>query len=122
MERLRRAEEFGIGKAEGDYILSLDADEEVSNELAGDIQQVVKFPPQGDKFRQSLPDGTSAPIFVNGFLMSRKNYFLGRWIKYGGFWPDRKLRLFRRGTGKFKETAVPRNIRGPRVQVQAESS
>ena len=95
-----------IGKAEGDYILSLDSDEEVSNELAGDIQQVVKFPPQGDKFRQSLPDGTSAPIFVNGFLMSRKNYFLGRWIKYGGFWPDRKLRLFRRGTGKFKETAV----------------
>jgi glycosyltransferase involved in cell wall biosynthesis len=95
-----------IDKAAGDWILSLDADEEVSNELTEEVQRVVKYPPQGDKFRQKLPDGTSSPIFVNGFLMPRKNYFLGRWIKRGGFWPDRKLRLFRRGSGRFKETAV----------------
>jgi len=44
-----------IGKAEGDYILSLDADEEVSNELAGDIQQVVKFPPKATNFGKACP-------------------------------------------------------------------
>ena len=95
-----------IDKATGDYILSLDADEEVSSEVALEIQTTVQNGPRGDKFRERLPDGTSAPIFVNGFLIPRKNYFLGRWIKHGGFWPDRKLRLFRHGTGKFKDAAV----------------
>ena len=95
-----------IDKAAGDYVLSLDADEEVSPELGEEIQTTVRNPPTGDKFRQKLPDGTSTPIFVNGFLMPRKNYFLGRWIRHGGFWPDRKLRLFRRNTGRFKNAAV----------------
>ena len=95
-----------IDKATGDYVLSLDADESVSLELADEIQATVRNAPKGDKFRQTLPDGTSAPIFVNGFVMPRKNHFIERWIKRGGFWPDRKLRLFRRGTGRFKEAAV----------------
>ena len=95
-----------IDKALGDFILSVDADEEVSNDLPEEIRWIVEHPPRGDKFRQKMPDGTSAPIFVNGFSMPRKNYFLGRWIKHGGFWPDPKMRLFRRGTGKFKSTAV----------------
>jgi glycosyltransferase involved in cell wall biosynthesis len=67
-----------INKAKGDYIFSLDADEEVSNELAKEIQGVVKYPPKEHKFRLKLPDGTSSPIFVKGFLMPRTNYFLGR--------------------------------------------
>jgi len=95
-----------IDKATGDYVLSLDADEAVSLELAEEVQTTVRDAPKGDKFRQTLPDGTSAPIFVNGFLMPRKNYFLGRWIKHGGFWPDHKLRLFRQSTGRFKDAAV----------------
>jgi glycosyltransferase involved in cell wall biosynthesis len=99
-----------IDKAEGDYVLSLDADEEVSTELAEEVVSTVNYPPRGDKFRQRLPDGTSAPIFVNGFSMPRKNYFLRRWIKHGGFWPDRKLRLFRRGTGRFKDAAVHETV------------
>ncbi len=35
--------------------------------------------------------------------MSDWNFFLGRWIKHGGFYPDPKLRLVRRGAGKFEE-------------------
>ncbi|MGA9979571.1 MAG: glycosyltransferase family 2 protein [Candidatus Sulfotelmatobacter sp.] len=95
-----------IDKATSDYVLSLDADEAVSPELAVEIEDTVRNAPRGDKFTQTLPDGTSAPIFVNGFLMPRKNYFLDRWIKPGGFWPDRKLRLFRQSTGRFKDAAV----------------
>jgi glycosyltransferase involved in cell wall biosynthesis len=95
-----------IDKATGDYIFSLDADEEVSHELADQIAITVAYRPAVHKFVHRLPDGTLSPRFVNGFLMPRKNYFLGRWIKHGGFWPDRKLRLFRRGSGRFKETTV----------------
>jgi len=95
-----------IAKAAGDYILSLDADEEVSDKLVEEIGWVVELQPRNPKFRQLLPDGSDATIFVNGFWVPRKNYFLGRWIRHGGFWPDRKLRLFRKGTGSFKEAAV----------------
>ena len=62
-----------------DWVLSLDADEEVSHELAGEIRDVL---------------GGSAQFA--GYSMPRKNLFLGRWMKHGGFYPDPKLRLFRR--------------------------
>jgi len=63
-----------------DWILSLDADEEVSAELADEIRAVLN---RDAKF--------------DGYSMPRKNLFLGRWMKHGGFYPDPKLRLFRRG-------------------------
>src|SRR5215813_8514239 len=84
-----------IAKASGDWILSLDADEEVSAELAGNI-------------RQAVINGT--PNFA-GYFMARRNLFLGRWIRHGGFYPDRKLRLFRRGKGEFVERAVHETMR-----------
>lgn len=78
-----------IGKATGDWILSLDADEEVSPELAAQIQQAANNP--------------NARAVALAFWIARKNYFLGRWIKHGGFYPDRKLRLFARGQAVFDE-------------------
>lgn len=95
-----------IDKAACEYILSLDADEEVSLELADEIKKTVQYRPAVHKFVERTPAGDLAPVYVNGFWTSRKNYFLGRWIRHGGFWPDRKLRLFRRGTGQFKKTSV----------------
>ncbi len=95
-----------IDKATGEYILSLDADEEVSSELADEIERTVRAQPAIYKVAQKTPDGHLAPLSVNGFWISRSNYFLRRRIKHGGFWPDRKLRLFRRGTARFKETLV----------------
>jgi glycosyltransferase involved in cell wall biosynthesis len=95
-----------IDKASGDYVLSLDADEEVSAELSEEIARNLESAEGTRNLRQPMADGNIVPIFVNGFWISRKNYFLGRWIKHGGFWPDRKLRLFRCGTGRFRETAV----------------
>jgi len=78
-----------IAKASGDWVLSLDADETVEPELMGEIRHVIEH---------------DSP--VNGYYMPRKNYFLGRWIRHGGFYPDRKLRLFRRGRGRFVERPV----------------
>ena len=81
-----------IEKAGGEWILSLDADEELSPQLAEGIRQV-------------LAKGSASPEFA-AYWLPRQNYFLGRWIRHGGFWPDAKLRFFRRGTAQFKDTPV----------------
>jgi glycosyltransferase involved in cell wall biosynthesis len=75
-----------IDKATSDWVLQLDADEALEPDLAQEIQQAL----QGDSTTQ-------------GFWIPRKNFFLGRWIKHGGFYPDPKLRLIRRGAGHFEE-------------------
>ena len=84
-----------IAKASCDWVLSLDADEEVSPELA-------------DSMREATRSANSHP---SGYFISRRNFFLGRWIRHGGFYPDRKLRLFRRGQGKFVDRAVHETMR-----------
>lgn len=78
-----------IAKACGDWVLSLDADEEVSPELAAEIQ--------------ALLDGE--PAFP-AYRIPRLNHFLGRPLRRGGYWPDPKLRLFRRGAARFEERPV----------------
>ncbi len=73
-------------KASGDWVLQLDADEALETELAAEIDREL---------------GRADNLV--GFWIPRKNFFLGRWIKHGGFYPDPKLRLIRRGSGKFEE-------------------
>jgi glycosyltransferase involved in cell wall biosynthesis len=86
-----------MAKASGDWILSLDADEEVSQELAASIQALLK-------------SGNAAPD-CDGYMVARRNLYLGRWIKRSGYYPDRKLRLVRRGMGKFEDRAVHESMR-----------
>jgi len=62
------------------WILALDADEEVSPALTEEVRAILAGQAQ-----------------FAGYSMPRKNLFLGRWMKHGGFYPDPKLRLFRRG-------------------------
>jgi glycosyltransferase involved in cell wall biosynthesis len=83
-----------LAKATGDWILSLDADEELEPALAEEIRDTLAGNP------------TEA-----GFWIPRKNFFLGRWIRHGGFYPDPKLRLFRRGIGAFEDRLVHEDIR-----------
>jgi glycosyltransferase involved in cell wall biosynthesis len=78
-----------IDKCTGDWILSLDADEEVSPQLQAQI-------------RALLP----SHHFSEGYCIPRRNLFFGRWIKHGGFYPDLKLRLFKRGAARFEDRAV----------------
>jgi glycosyltransferase involved in cell wall biosynthesis len=100
-----------IEKATGDWILSLDADEEVDADLAEEIGFLILGNPRhlvsgGIPLHQK---GAVASI-VHGFWIRRKNHFLGRWIKHGGFWPDPKLRLFRHGEASFEERAVHETV------------
>jgi len=78
-----------IAHCTGDWVLSLDADEEVSPELAAEIE--------------SLMEGGAR---CEAYNVPRRNFFLGRALHHGGFYPDRKLRLFRRGSAHFAERAV----------------
>ena len=75
---------FAISQCTGTWVLSLDADEELSPELQRQIRTLLASNPPVDAFR-----------------LKRRNLFLGRWIKHGGFYPDPKLRLFRRATANF---------------------
>ena len=114
-----------IDKASGDWILSLDADEEVDSRLAQTIQTTVVKWEEIDKYARSkgyqprdvhknfqiwheLDDAQSleTDCYFDGFMIRRRNFFLGRWIKHGGFWPDPKLRLFRRGRGRVEKRMV----------------
>jgi glycosyltransferase involved in cell wall biosynthesis len=78
-----------IAHATGDWILSLDADEEVSPELAQEIQALLAGEPAFSAWR-----------------IPRLNHFLGRPLRHGGYWPDPKLRLFRRGAARFADRQV----------------
>ena len=101
-----------IEKASGDWILSLDADEELETKLVQEIDEICGQT-SDDATSQRGSSGwcltmktgasTSEPV---AFWISRRNFFLGRWIKHGGFWPDPKLRLFRRGAAQFGNRAV----------------
>jgi len=83
-----------ISKCSGDWILALDADEEVSPELADEIRLLLAASPSQE-----------------AYFLPRRNFFLGRWIRHGGYYPDPKLRLFRRGAARFEERAVHETIR-----------
>jgi glycosyltransferase involved in cell wall biosynthesis len=91
---------FAIAQCTGDWVLSLDADEELTLELQQQIRTVLNSDPPTD-----------------AFFLKRRNCFLGRWIKHGGFYPDPKLRLFRRSTANF--TLTPRFAERPVHEVIA---
>ena len=74
--------QYAIDLCTKDWVLLLDADEEVSPGLAEEIRAAI-----------------AGPSPASGYKLPRKNLFLGRWIRHGGFYPDPKLRLFRRGQG-----------------------
>jgi glycosyltransferase involved in cell wall biosynthesis len=88
-----------IDKATGDWILLLDADEEL-----GDVAQAFVldflFGSYGSELRST----------DTGVLFGRRNYFLGRWIRYGGFYPDKKVRLIPRSGGRFETRLVHEDI------------
>ncbi|MBB5064844.1 glycosyltransferase family 2 protein [Granulicella mallensis] len=78
---------FAISQCTGTWILSLDADEELTPELQTQIRTMLASDPP-----------------IDAYYLRRRNLFLGRWIKHGGFYPDSKLRLFRRSAANFALT------------------
>ena len=73
---------FAASKATGEWIFSIDADEEISQSLRYEVRKEIE--------KQDAKDGYRIP---------RLSFYQGRWIKHSGFYPDRQLRLFRRNRG-----------------------
>jgi glycosyltransferase involved in cell wall biosynthesis len=86
---------FGVQKnraldlAQGDWILSLDADEWLSPRLQSEIRATVAEPSDYAAYR-----------------IPRLSSFCGRFMRHSGWWPDRVLRLFRRGNARFSDDLV----------------
>ena len=87
------AKQAALDRATGEWILSIDADEEVSPELASEIRRVITDSDNHD-----------------GYVMPRKANFLGRWIYHCGWYPDPVLRLFKREKGRFDEAVVHEQV------------
>lgn len=74
----------------GDWIFSLDADERCTEAAAAEIRRVIEQADAADAYR-----------------VPRRNFFLGRWIRHSGWYPDyRQPQLFRRGKLRYTEDAV----------------
>ncbi len=87
------AKQYALDQATGDWILSIDADEEVSFTLKNEILQLLENDPP-----------------LDGYNLPRKTQFLGRWILHSGWYPDYVLRLFRRSTGRFTSALVHEKV------------
>ena len=76
---------FADSHAVHPWILSLDADERLSPELRNELLALAKTEPS-----------------CAAFSMPRKVFYLGRWIRHSGWYPDRKIRLFRKGLARWE--------------------
>lgn len=85
--------QMAVDEATGNWILQLDADERVSPKLAQELRKIVRSDSEYD-----------------GFWLKRKNYFLGKWLKKGGTYPDPVIRFFKRGKGRFPCKSVHEQI------------
>jgi len=112
-----------LEEANGEWILQLDADERVTPKLAEEIRRVIEMPDNKiDEYQKTLKnqrlfarhqrliekrDGA----FIKegefaGFFIPRLNYFLGKYLRYGGVYPDGVIRLVQKGKAHFPQKSV----------------
>ncbi len=87
---------FGLEKATGDWVLFMDADERISDKLASEIKsQISNLKPQNQNLNLKSE-------LINGYYLKRKDYFGGKWLKYGETANIRLLRLARKESGEWQ--------------------
>ena len=93
-----------LDAATGDWVLSLDADERVTPELARQVRQAI----EGDRF--------------DAYSVGRHSSYCGQYMDHSGWYPDRVVRLFRRGTARFSDDLVHERLlpRGPVGRLEGE--
>jgi glycosyltransferase involved in cell wall biosynthesis len=87
--------QFAVEQAKHEWIFSLDADERVSDELRNSIQ--------------SLRSANESNL-ADGYEIARRTYYQQRWIRGGGWYPDRQLRLFKKTKGRWKERHIHESV------------
>jgi glycosyltransferase involved in cell wall biosynthesis len=78
--------QYAADLATREWILFVDADEEIPPELAEEIREAVKEDGRG----------------FDGFTIYRRTWYLGRWIRHGGWYPDGEIRLYKRSKGRWE--------------------
>jgi len=74
-----------LNLATHDWVMCIDADERISDALREQIHRELQ----------------KSPVPCDGYFFPRRTFYLGRWIKHGGWYPDYKLRLFRKSKGRW---------------------
>ncbi len=88
-----KAKNFGVDTACGEWILSVDADEELSEKLTNELKEIINNADACD-----------------GYYLKRKTKFMGRWILHCGWYPDYILRLFKKSKGRFDDKVIHERV------------
>jgi glycosyltransferase involved in cell wall biosynthesis len=88
--------QFAVEAASNDWIFSLDADERISPELEKSISGLRN---------------QDESLLADGYRVARRAFYLGRWIRGGGWYPDYQLRLFRRTHGSWGARLIHESVK-----------
>lgn len=110
--------QYAVDEAKHEWIFSLDADELVSEELRASIEDLLF---------------TNEAHLADGYRIARRSFYMNRWIRGGGWYPDYQLRLFNRQRGrwqgahihesfKLNEGARAANLKGDLLHYSVESA
>ncbi len=102
-----------LALARGTWVLSIDADERLSSELALSVRAAVAAG------MSAHADHGHAP---SGYELSRISSFCGQWMRHGDWYPDRVARLFKRASGRFSDDRVHERliVDGPVARLEGE--
>lgn len=87
--------QFAADQAAHDWILSLDADERISDELRVEILKIKNL---------------SATELADGYQLPRRSFYMNQWIRGGGWYPDYQLRFYNRRRGAWKKVLIHESI------------
>lgn len=88
--------QFAADEAEHQWIFSLDADERVSDELRHSIEDLLY---------------TGDARLAEGYRIARRAFYMGRWIRGGGWYPDYQLRLYDKSRGRWQGAYIHESVK-----------
>ncbi|HYY99678.1 MAG TPA: glycosyltransferase family 2 protein [Pyrinomonadaceae bacterium] len=91
--------QFAADSASHEWVFSLDADERVSEELRASILR--------------LRDSGGESGLADGYRVARRSFYMNRWIRGGGWYPDHQLRLYRRTRARWEGAYIHESVKMP---------
>lgn len=101
---VEKVRDFSISKTSNEWILVLDPDEQISDDLKIKLKEVTK---STEYTAVSIP---------------RKNIFFGRWIAHTNWWPDKQIRFFKKGSVNWSEIHVYPKVSGKALELPAKEN
>jgi glycosyltransferase involved in cell wall biosynthesis len=90
--------QFAADEAAHEWVFSLDADERVSEELRHSIEDILY---------------TNEERLADGYRIARRSFYMGRWIRGGGWYPNYQLRLYKKSKGFWKGAYIHESVKMP---------